>query len=202
MIIINNFIKQFSSIINTGLSPMPWEITNNLTNILFAHIGELDANYEIIENVAIHKTAVVEQNVILKGPIIVKEDCFIGANSYLRGGVFLDKSVKIGANCEIKQSIVCSGSSIAHFNFLGNSIIGHRVNFEAGAVTANHYNERLDKMISVFYQSKVIPTFIEKFGALVGDDSKIGANSVLSPGTILPPSSIVKRLQLIQQLEL
>jgi tetrahydrodipicolinate N-succinyltransferase len=32
-----------------------------------------------------------------------------------------------------------------------------------------------------------------KFGSLVGDRTKIGANAVLSPGTILEPDSIVKR---------
>jgi hypothetical protein len=47
--------------------------------------------------------------------------------------------------------------------------------------------------------NKKINTGIEKFGALVGDYSKIGANAVLSPGTILPPKSIVKRLSLIEQ---
>ena len=77
---------------------------------------------------------------------------------------------------------------------------GNDVNFEAGAVTANHYNEREHKNISVIYDSKEIDTRCIKFGALVGDHAKIGANAVLSPGTILLPNSIVKRLELIDQL--
>ncbi|MBO5563850.1 MAG: hypothetical protein J5939_09090 [Bacteroidales bacterium] len=40
---------------------------------------------------------------------------------------------------------------------------------------------------------------LHKFGSLVGDGCRIGANAVLSPGTILPPKTIVKRLQLIEQ---
>jgi acetyltransferase-like isoleucine patch superfamily enzyme len=40
---------------------------------------------------------------------------------------------------------------------------------------------------------------VTKFGALVGDHSKIGANAVLSPGTILEPQTTVKRLELIEQ---
>jgi hypothetical protein len=40
---------------------------------------------------------------------------------------------------------------------------------------------------------------VTKFGALVGDHSKIGANAVLSPGSILKPESVVKRLELIEQ---
>ncbi len=37
-------------------------------------------------------------------------------------------------------------STLAHFNFAGNSIIGSHVNLEAGAVIANHYNERTEKI--------------------------------------------------------
>jgi hypothetical protein len=46
---------------------------------------------------------------------------------------------------------------------------------------------------------KPFRTDVEKFGALVGDGSKIGANAVLSPGTILAPDTVVKRLELIEQ---
>lgn len=49
--------------------------------------------------------------------------------------------------------------------------------------------------------NEIIDTKSIKFGALVGDDSKIGANAVLSPGTILEKKSIVKRLELIEQIQ-
>jgi bifunctional N-acetylglucosamine-1-phosphate-uridyltransferase/glucosamine-1-phosphate-acetyltransferase GlmU-like protein len=93
-------------------------------------------------------------------------------------------------------------TSVAHFNFIGDSIVGHQVNFEAGSITANHYNERPVKRIFVNYKNNIIDTGIDKFGALVGDGCKIGANAVLSPGTLLLPNSIVKRLALIEQLPL
>ena len=111
----------------------------------------------------------------------------------------MSNAVKIGTACEIKASIVFDNSSIAHFNFIGDSIIGSKVNFEAGSITANHFNERADKNIYAFYQSQKIDTGTIKFGALVGDNCRIGANAVLSPGTILPPATIVKRLELIEQ---
>jgi acetyltransferase-like isoleucine patch superfamily enzyme len=44
-------------------------------------------------------------------------------------------------------------------------------------------------------------TTTEKFGSLVGDNCKIGANAVLSPGKILIPGIVVKRLELIEQLK-
>jgi len=197
---LDNFIKQFPAIFSSESNLNPWEITQNLTEILYNLILQLDTDFEIHNGIAIHKTAIVERGVTLKAPLIIGENCFIGANAYLRGSVFLDKSVRIGPGCEIKTSIICSGSSIAHFNFIGDSIIGRNVNFEAGAVTANHYNERVDKQILVRYKSAIIETNTQKFGSLIGDNSKIGANAVLSPGTILKANTVVNRLELIDQL--
>ena len=102
---------------------------------------------------------------------------------------------------EVKSSIIFDNSSVAHFNFIGDSIIGSNVNFEAGSITANHFNERKDKEIFVKINEEIINTKIEKFGALVGDFSKIGANAVLTPGTILMKNTVVKRLELIEQIK-
>ena len=106
---------------------------------------------------------------------------------------------KIGPGTEVKSSIICSETAIAHLNYIGNSIIGQNVNFEAGSIAANHYNERTDKQIRIKFKDQIIDTGVEKFGALVGDYSKIGANAVLSPGTILAKNSIVRRLELVDQ---
>jgi UDP-N-acetylglucosamine diphosphorylase / glucose-1-phosphate thymidylyltransferase / UDP-N-acetylgalactosamine diphosphorylase / glucosamine-1-phosphate N-acetyltransferase / galactosamine-1-phosphate N-acetyltransferase len=200
MIPISNFIKSFSILFPAQSNLPPWQITDGLTEILIELIRQFDDNYEVNNGIAIHKTATIERGVVLKAPVIIGAHCFVGSNAYLRGGVYLGESVKIGTGCEIKASIIFSDSSIAHFNFIGDTIIGSQVNFEAGAITANHYNERENKNIDVVYNAAIIHTGVTKFGALVGDHSKIGANAVLSPGTILPPNSIVKRLELIDQL--
>lgn len=163
-------------------------------------IDELDDNFVVTNGIAIHKTAIIEERVTLKAPIIINENCFIGANSYLRNGVYLDKSTSVGPGCEVKTSIIFNDTEIAHLNFIGDSIIGSNVNFEAGSITANYFNERSNKSISVWYKEKVIDTLVSKFGSLVGDNCKIGANAVLSPGTILNPGTIVKRLELVEQM--
>ena len=199
MIKTDDFISEFSLIFLDQKHLQPWEITDKLKEIIQKRLLQLGDDYEINDGVAVHKTAVVESGAVLKGPAIVGPNCVVGANAYFREGVYLDHSVKIGPGCEIKNSIICSGTAIAHFNYIGNSIIGRNVNFEAGSIAANHYNERTSKRISVLYQSEVIDTGVEKFGSLVGDHSKIGANAVLSPGTILEKNSIVKRLELVEQ---
>jgi NDP-sugar pyrophosphorylase family protein len=201
MININDFIDHFFDF-NTNSLLQPWEIINNLDDLLKEKFSSLNDEYEISGDVAVHKTATIEQNVIFKGRIIIGENSFIGASAYLRGPIFVGKDVKIGPGSEIKQSVIFNETAVAHFNYIGNSMIGNRINFEAGSICANHYNEREDKEISVLFNHEIIKTSTHKFGSLVGDDSRIGANAVLSPGTILSKASIVKRLELIEQVKL
>lgn len=201
MIIIEDFIKDFSLIFPGQNQLLPWEITNNLKNIIVNLIRNLNADFDINDGVAIHKTAIIETGAVIKEPAIIGKNCVVSANAYFREGVYLNHSVKIGPGCEIKNSLIFSETAIAHFNYIGNSIIGNNVNFEAGSIAANHFNERNSKKISVIYNSEIIETNVEKFGSLVGDNSKIGANAVLSPGTILEKASIVKRLELVEQVK-
>jgi NDP-sugar pyrophosphorylase family protein len=177
----------------------PWQITTRGADIVESKLKTLTDEFTINGLIAIHKTAVVEDHVILKGPIIISANCFVGAHAYLRGGVFLDTNVSIGPGCEVKSTFILRNSVLAHFNFAGDSIIGSYVNMEAGSIIANHYNERQEKMIEVIINGKRLKTNSEKFGALIGDHSKVGANAVLSPGTVLEQKSIVKRLELIDQ---
>ena len=178
----------------------PWEVTSKIPDSIYAKIATLpEKEYTIIDGIAIHKTAVIEKGVTLKAPVIIAENCFIGAHTYLRGGVYLASSVKIGPGCEIKTSILLENTAAAHFNFIGESIVGSNVNFEAGSVIANHYNERDNKLIFVMHDGSIVATGVEKFGALVGDNTKVGANAVLSPGTLLVQHSVVKRLELVAQ---
>ncbi len=197
---ISDFVLEFPGVFPDVSGQVPWKIVLSIQSIVTKQIQNLSAGFTLKGNVAIHKTAVVEEHVILKGPLIISQDCFIASHSYLRNGVYLGSGVRLGPGCEIKSSFLFSNSALAHFNFAGDSIIGSGINMEAGAVIANHFNERATKEIEVMINGVRIKTGTEKFGALVGDQSKIGANAVLSPGTVLPPNSIIKRLQLVEQI--
>jgi NDP-sugar pyrophosphorylase family protein len=141
---------------------------------------------ELLTGIRIDPEAVIEDGAIVKPPAVIGPGCFIASHAYLRGGVALGAGVTIGPGVEVKSSLIAGGSVLAHFNFVGDSILGGDVNLEAGAVIANHWNERPD-------------TGRTKFGALIGDHCRIGANAVLSPGTILAPRTIVARLALVEQ---
>jgi NDP-sugar pyrophosphorylase family protein len=178
----------------------PWTLLTILEAEIKQQLAQLGDEYVISDDVAVHKTATVDPTATIKAPAIIGPGCFIGPHSLLRGGVYLHEGVGIGPSCEVKHSIIGSNSALAHFNFVGDSVIGSHVNFEAGALTANHYNERQDKRISALVDGKPIQTDVTKFGALIGDGTKVGANAVTSPGTILAKNSVVKRLELVEQI--
>ncbi len=179
----------------------PWEIISNLNQIIESIQNKLlDKEFNIENGIAIHKTAIIESNVTLKENTIIGENSVIKSGAYIRNGVFIGKGVNIGANSEIKQSIIFNKSRIAHLNYVGNSIIGEDVNLEAGSILANHFNEFKNKKIQVMIDHKIHETNITKFGSLIGDESRIGANSVLNPGTILKKKSIIGRLVHVDQL--
>jgi NDP-sugar pyrophosphorylase family protein len=180
----------------------PWQATGQAAALVGEWLRTLGDGYRVRDGIAVHRTATVEEGVVLKGPVVVGAGCFLAAHAYLRGGVFLDEGVTLGPGCEVKSSFVFQGATLAHFNFVGDSLVGAGVNLEAGAVVANHYNERAHKDITVRAAGQLIPTGVQKFGALIGDGSRLGANAVTSPGTILEPGSVVGRLALVEQVKL
>ncbi|WP_085687338.1 MULTISPECIES: DapH/DapD/GlmU-related protein [unclassified Pseudomonas] len=194
---ISTFIARWSLL--GSLPPVAWLITHDCENQVLALLDRLGTGYRRSGHCAIHESAFVEDGAVLKGPIIIGEGSFVAAGAYLRGGVYLGNNCIVGPSCEVKSSILLAGSKLAHFNFVGDSLIGERVNIEAGAIIANYRNELDGVDIKIRYADSVIETQVNKFGALVGDDCKIGANAVIAPGAILPPHTHVPRLGLIDQ---
>ncbi len=179
----------------------PWQIVAGVQSALLSVLDELPPGYILVApDVAVHQSASVAESAVLTGPVLLSARCRIGPGAVLRGGVWADEDVVIGPHSEIKSSLIFAGSAAAHRNYVGNSIIGSNVNLEAGAVLANHYNERIGKQVCVLFDGQAIATGLTKFGAILGDGARIGANAVTSPGTLLPPGSVVPRLGLVAQL--
>jgi UDP-N-acetylglucosamine diphosphorylase / glucose-1-phosphate thymidylyltransferase / UDP-N-acetylgalactosamine diphosphorylase / glucosamine-1-phosphate N-acetyltransferase / galactosamine-1-phosphate N-acetyltransferase len=180
----------------------PWELTASIDGPLRAALALLDSrDWQVRGDVAIHRSATVEAGAQLKGPVVIGADGFVSATALLRGGVWLSEGCVVGPACEVKSSWFGAGSKLAHLSFIGDSVVGREVNFEAGSIVANRRNERDDKRIRVRIDGVLHAIDAAKFGALVGDRARIGANAVLAPGTLLAADSVVPRLALIDQEE-
>lgn len=166
-----------------------WEPIKEIEDYILSvfKLGKLKPNHG--ENCFIGEGTVIEEGVMIKGPAIIGKNCVIAHGAYIRENCILGDNVKIGHASEAKNSIILNSSTIAHFNYVGDSIIGGNVNLGGGAKTANF---RLDgKSIQIKTDVEIIDTKLIKLGAIVGDNCKIGVNSVLNPGTILGKNCLV-----------
>ena len=74
-------------------------------------------------------------------------------------------------------------------SYVGDSIIGERCSFGAGTVLSNfRFDER---NISVKIEGESIDSRRDKYGAIIGNDSKTGVNVSVMPGVRIGPNSIV-----------
>ena len=144
----------------------------------------MGADYEEISpSVWVHKTATVFPSAYLGAP------CIIGANTEVRHCAFIRESALVGEGCvvgnsvELKNVILFDGVQVPHYNYVGDSILGHMAHMGAGSVTSNVKSDK--GLVVVKDGEEKIETGLKKFGAMVGDFVEVGCNSVLNPGTVI-----------------
>jgi UDP-N-acetylglucosamine diphosphorylase / glucose-1-phosphate thymidylyltransferase / UDP-N-acetylgalactosamine diphosphorylase / glucosamine-1-phosphate N-acetyltransferase / galactosamine-1-phosphate N-acetyltransferase len=188
-----------SSLLSLWREQMPWLITANAQKIVENILSKSGSDFVRRGSISVHRTATIENRAVIKGPAIIGARCLIATGSYLRGGVWSDEDCIIGPGTELKSSFVFRRSKLAHFNFVGDCIVGSDVNLEAGSIIANYRNERTDKQIRIRNGTELLATGVEKFGAVLGDRSRIGANAVIAPGALIKPGQVVPRVSLLDQ---
>jgi NDP-sugar pyrophosphorylase family protein len=110
--------------------------------------------------------------------------------------VLIGEDCVIGNSTEIKNSIVFDGAQLPHYNYVGDSVIGYRAHFGAGAIASN---VRADKRpVVVHTPTAELHTDRRKVGAMVGDGAEIGCGAVLAPGAVIGRESTVYPLTFVR----
>lgn len=124
------------------------------------------------------------------GPVYLGAGVKLGPHAHIRGPALISDGCVIG--CEVKNSIFLPGVKAKHFGYVGDSILGSRVNLGAGTVLADERMDGKDVCVPMRGEDALgnicktlVPTGFHKFGAVLGDDVKTGANLVINPGTIV-----------------
>src|SRR5258708_23103214 len=124
-------------------------------------------NYGKNLNVFIGEGTVIHPGVEIIGPAIIGKNCIIGHASYLRENCLIGDNVRVGHGVELKNSILFNHATLAHLNYIVDSIIGNNVNISGGAMCANF---RLDKkLVTLRIEKKEITTNLQKLGSIIGD---------------------------------
>lgn len=140
------------------------------------------------ESISIGAGTVVEPGVYIKGPCILGKNCVVRHGAYLRGEVLCGDGCVIGHGVEVRRSIFLEGAKASHLAYVGDSILGNRVNLGAGVKCANLRLDRKEVLFS--FEGKKFATGLEKFGAVLGDGVQIGCNCVLNPGSAVGKGSV------------
>jgi len=120
----------------------------------------------------IGQDTVIEPFVYVHGEVRIGRACRIGPFAFLRHGTVIGDDVVLGVFTEVKNVALADGVRARHHSYLGDAIIGQRVNVGAGSITANFDGERVHQ-------------------TTVGDDCNIGSGAVLIAPLVLEPGANV-----------
>ena len=140
-------------------------------------------------NVFVGEGTVIEDGAMVKGPAIIGRNCEIRHNAYIRDNVLIGDNCCVGNACEVKNSVLFNGAVVPHFNYIGDSVLGHKAHLGAGVKISNF--KLTPGNIKVEAAGKLIDTGLRKFGALLGDHTEIGCNAVLNPGSVIGRNSVI-----------
>ncbi len=172
-----------------------WDALRSLISYLdvFPHKIEIDIPENVYlenkESISIGKGTTIGPGVLIQGPCIIGKHCKIQHGAFLRPHVILGDHCLVGHGTEVKHSIFLDEAVAAHLCYVGDSILGKKVNLGAGVKCSNF---RLDaKEIMIHHEEKKIETRLRKLGAIVGDLVHVGCNTVLNPGTVIGKESLI-----------
>jgi bifunctional UDP-N-acetylglucosamine pyrophosphorylase/glucosamine-1-phosphate N-acetyltransferase len=86
----------------------------------------------------------------------------------------------VGQAVEIKNSILLPGTNVGHLSYLGDSILGEKVNLGAGTITSNLRHDGGAHRSPV--EGRMVDTGRRKLGAIIGDGVHTGIHTSIYPG--------------------
>ena len=161
----------------------PWEILKVIPNLVFEKNKSdifgtfISGDVFIGDDVKIYPTAVIE------GPVYIGNGTIIRPHTWIRPNSIIGENCVIGKGSEIKNVFIFNNAKIGSNCFVGDSILGKGARVGSNVVLANRRFDQKEIMIKVNGQK--VSTGTDKFAALIGEYSRIGASCVTSPGTLI-----------------
>jgi len=187
-----------------------WDALKNVGRFALEYITSIDGNSQIrgtvmegayIEDrdtVVIGEGTFVEPGAYIIGPAIIGRNCQIRNGAYIRGDVIVGNNCIVGHASELKNCIMLDTAQCPHFAYVGDSILGRKVNLGAGTKLSNvpvlsFRDEETGKRptIKITINGKQYDTGLPKFGAVIGDGCQTGCNTVTNPGCLIGPNTLI-----------
>jgi len=133
--------------------------------------------------VRIEKGAEISPGAVLEGPCYIGAGSFVGHNALIRPYTSVGARSIIGQSAELKNCVLFPGAQVGRLSFIGDSVIGENADLGAGVMTINHPIDEAE--ISVTLNRTRRATGLNKLGAFIGDDARIGASNSIAAGSIV-----------------
>lgn len=147
-----------------------------------AQIGEF---VSITGNYFIDEGTKIGANVTIQGPVIIGKNVEIAAGAFIRPYTIIGDGASVGHGSEVKHAIIQNKAKVASLAFVGDSILGKSTRIGSGIILANRRFDQ--KNITVKINGEKYDMQADFFGAVIGDSTRLGANSVTVPGTLIGP---------------
>jgi len=161
----------------------PWDLLDANAELLHELTssceGIVEDNVILHGPVAIGKGTVVKAGTYIEGPCTIGEECRIGPHAYLRAATSIGDRCHVGHGSEVKNSVIFPDTNLPHFNYVGDSVIGSGCNLGAGATIANLRHDRATVRVGGKDTHRI------KFGAILGDNVQLGINCSVNAGSVL-----------------
>ena len=183
-----------------------WEAISEISTLVAQLVGKeqkilghvMPGAYLSDRPIFIDKGAVIEPGAYVQGPAYIGKGVTVRHGAYVREDVIMFQDSLLGHASEAKNALFLPGAHAPHFNYVGDSILGHRVNLGAGTKLSN-LGILSDKdpvtgkrpSIQLTIDDQTYDTGLAKMGAILGDDAQTGCNAVLNPGTLIGPRTLV-----------
>lgn len=158
------------------------QIVDKDVKINKAEMGEyvsISGNYFIDEGTKIHANAVIQ------GPVMIGKNVEIQSGALVRPWTVIGDNCVVGHASEIKHAIMQNKSKVASLAFCGDTILGKSTRIGSGIILANRRFDQ--KNITVKINGTKYDVGTDFFGAIIGDSTRLGANSTTVPGTFIGP---------------
>ncbi len=120
---------------------------------------------------------------------VIGNGCQVGPFARLRPGTVLHRDVHIGNFVEVKKSEIGAGAKANHLTYLGDAVIGARVNVGAGTITCNYDGAnkwRTDIGDGAFIGS----------GTMLVAPVQVGSNATIGAGSVITKPAPAGKLTL------
>jgi bifunctional UDP-N-acetylglucosamine pyrophosphorylase/glucosamine-1-phosphate N-acetyltransferase len=157
--------------------------------------GHIAAGALIEGEVIVQSGARIEKGAMVTGPALICTGSVISTGALIREHTVIGPGCRIGFNAEITRSLLAGHIFAKHACFIGDSVVGRRVNLGAFCSTTGlrcdggPVAEPAIEEITVNLGGQRIGTGQTKFGAVIGDEVAIPAGTTLSPGTLIGPGT-------------